>query len=145
MNLTLFSDYSLRVLMFAALRPGVSFSVDDVAEAYRLSRHHIAKVVNFLSQGGYLSAKRGRGGGIRLGREAGSIRIGALLRETETGPGLLECFDPQTNTCPLIKACRLKGVLAEAVTAFFAVLDGYTLADLVRRPQPLRDVLALSA
>lgn len=146
MTLTLFSDYSLRVLMFAALREDKPFSVDEAARAHGLSRHHMAKVVNFLAQRGYLSAKRGRGGGIGLGRDARSIRLGALVRETESiGTPLIECFDAATNTCPLIRACRLKGALAEAVAAFYRALDGYTLADLVRKPQPLREALALSA
>lgn len=146
MTLTLFSDYSLRVLMFAALREGSPFSVDEAARAHGLSRHHMAKVVNFLAQRGHLSAKRGRGGGICLGRDARSIRLGSLVRETEShGTPLIECFDPATNTCPLIRACRLKGALAEAVAAFYQTLDTYSLADLVHKPQPLRDALAISA
>ena len=144
MNLTLFSDYSLRVMMFAAMRPQDSFSVDQVAEAFQLSRHHIAKVINFLAQRGYLAAKRGRGGGVSLGRAAEAIRLGALLRETEARPPLIECFDPATNRCPLISSCRLKGFLGLALKAFYDSLDQFTVADLVVRPKPLREALALA-
>lgn len=131
--------------MYAALRGGAQFSVDEVASAYGLSRHHVAKAVNHLTQRGYLTARRGRGGGLCLGQAAESIRIGELVRETESGAPLIECFDVTTNTCPLIKACTLKRALREAWEAFFAVLDGYTLADLTKRPQALREVLALNA
>lgn len=145
MNLTLFSDYSLRILMYAALNGNQQFSVDDVADAYKLSRHHVAKAVNFLAQAGYLTAKRGRGGGISLGKKPVEIRIGRLLRETEAGTPFIECFDATTNTCPLIKGCTLKGALLEAWNAFFDTLDKYTLADLVKRPERLQQALALSS
>jgi Rrf2 family nitric oxide-sensitive transcriptional repressor len=144
MNLTLFSDYSLRILMYAALSGENQFSVDAVANAYKLSRHHVAKAVNFLAQEGYLIAKRGRGGGICLGKAAADIRIGQLLRRTEAGTPFIECFDGEKNTCPLIKSCTLKGALLEAWNAFFDTLDRYTLADLVKRPERLQQILAIA-
>jgi Rrf2 family nitric oxide-sensitive transcriptional repressor len=143
MKLTLFSDYSLRILMFAGLNEEPTFSVDDVARAYGLSRNHVAKVINFLTQRGYLSSQRGRGGGIRLGQKPEEIRVGQLLRQTENGSPLVECFDAATNTCPLIRACRLKLALSQAWTAFFDTLDGYTLADLIQKPGPLQHALQL--
>jgi Rrf2 family nitric oxide-sensitive transcriptional repressor len=141
MRLSLFTDCSLRILMFAAVREQTKFSVDEVAEAYGLSRHHTAKAVNFLTQTGYLDAKRGRNGGIRLRREPREIVVGRLVRQTETGAPLIECFDPASNSCPLIEVCLLKGALAEAWAAFFRTLDEYTLADLVRQPNALRRAL----
>lgn len=144
MKLSLFSDYSLRILMFAALREESKFSVDEVANSYGLSRHHTAKAVNFLTQNGYLAAQRGRNGGVRLGRSPKEIVIGQIVRQTERGGPLIECFDPATNTCPLIKACLLKGALARAWSAFFDTLDEYTLADLVHKPGPLRRALELT-
>lgn len=144
MKLSLFSDYSLRILMFAALREESKFSVDEVANSYGLSRHHTAKAVNFLTQNGYLAAQRGRNGGVRLGRSPKEIVIGQIVRQTERGGPLIECFAPATNTCPLIKACLLKGALARAWNAFFDTLDEYTLADLVHKPGPLRRALELT-
>lgn len=143
MKLTLFSDYSLRILMYAALREETQFSVDEVADAYRLSRHHAAKAVNFLTQRGYLQSQRGRGGGISLGRKPGEIQVGKLVRETEKNSPLVECFDAVTNGCPLIQACLLKHALANAWNAFFQTLDDYTLADLVHKPASLRQALEL--
>jgi Rrf2 family nitric oxide-sensitive transcriptional repressor len=144
MKLTLFSDYSLRILMFAALRDDAQFSVDEVAKVYGLSRHHVAKAVNFLTQQGYLKAQRGRGGGIYLGQKPEEIGIGKLVRQTEHGAPLVECFDLASNTCPLVPACVLKQVLGRAFSAFFKTLDGYTLADLVRKPAQLKQALQLS-
>lgn len=133
MNLSLFSDYSLRVLMYAALK-GSSFQVDEVTDAYGISRHHLAKVIHSLSKLGYLHTRRGRGGGIQLGRLAEEIRIGKLVRETEGGLAIAECFDVATNSCRLNGSCRLKGALAEAMNAFYDSLDRLTLSDLVTGP-----------
>ncbi|HEX3718861.1 MAG TPA: Rrf2 family transcriptional regulator [Verrucomicrobiae bacterium] len=144
MTLTRFSDYSLRILMFAALQNDRRFSVDEVAAAYRLSRHHTAKAVNFLTRNGYLRAQRGPGGGICLGRLPEEISLGELVRRTEKGAPLVECFDAATNTCPIIQACVLKQALAKAWAAFFHTLDEYTLADLVGKPDPLRRVFDLN-
>lgn len=130
MRLSLFTDYSLRVLMFAALKDG-SFSLSEVAEAYGISRHHLVKVVNYLAKLGYLETRRGRGGGIALGMKPEDIRIGMVVRRTEDTPFIVECFDKQHNTCPINGSCRLKGALAQAVNAFYETLDRHTLRDLV--------------
>lgn len=137
MKLSLFSDYALRILMFAAIK-GESFRVDEVTAAYGISRNHVAKVIHTLAQLGYLDTRRGRGGGIQLARPAAEIRIGKLVRQTEDQPIVVECFDPATNTCPISGSCLLKGVLAEAVNAFYATLDRYTLQELVSGPQRIR-------
>lgn len=134
MKLSLFSDYSLRVLMYAALKDG-PFLLDEVSGAYGISRHHLAKVVNRLAQSGYLSTQRGRGGGIRLALAPGEITLGKLLRGTEDQSAFVECFDPATNTCPVAGSCRLKGLLAEAVNDFYRSMDRHTLQDLVAGPQ----------
>ena len=130
MRLSLFSDYSLRVLMFAALK-GETFSLSEVAAAYDISRHHLVKVVNFLAKLGYLETRRGRGGGIALGMPPEDIHIGMVVRRTEDTPFIVECFDKQHNTCPINGSCRLKGALSQAVNAFYETLDRHTLRDLV--------------
>ncbi len=130
MKLSLFSDYALRVLMYGALK-GESFELDEVTDAYGISRNHLAKVVHRLSKLGYLDTRRGRGGGIQLAKLPEEIRIGKLVRQTEDQPAIVECFDAATNTCKLSGQCRLKGVLADAMNAFYATLDKQTLRDLV--------------
>lgn len=130
MRLSLFTDYSLRVLMFAALKDK-SFSLSEVATAYDISRHHLVKVVNYLAKLGYLETRRGRGGGITLAMRPEDIRVGMVVRRTEGMPPMVECFDKDHNTCAISGACRLNGVFAQALTAFYDTLDSHTLSDLV--------------
>jgi Rrf2 family nitric oxide-sensitive transcriptional repressor len=128
MKLTLFTDYSLRVLLYLAARPERLCSIAEVAQAYRISQNHLMKVVNQLARSGYVESVRGRGGGIRLGRPPEQINIGALVRHTEDGFDLVDC-----GSCVIAPACGMTGVLKEALLAFLAVLDRYTLADMARR------------
>ena len=134
MQLNAFTDYSLRILIYAAARPDQRCLTAEVASAYGISRHHVVKVVNELQHLGYIETTRGRMGGFTLARSPEHIRVGDVVRRTETTT-LVECFDRHTNTCPLAQACGLKGILAEAFAAFIAVLDRYSIADMVARPQ----------
>jgi len=137
MRLTIFSDYSLRVLMYLALYPERRATVAELAQAFGASSHHLLKVVQELSRGGLVEAARGRGGGVRLARAPRSIRIGELVRRSEGGAGIVECLDRGAAACRISPVCRLKGALVEAVEAFYARLDAYTLADLVDDRAPL--------
>src|SRR5437016_1820770 len=119
MMLTRFSDYALRVLMYAAVHAGKPVSVSEIAQKHQLSRNHLAKVVNHLVRSGHLKARRGRRGGVWLGREPRTIRLGTLVRHTENDSPLVECFSASSNHCRLTLACRLKGALAQALNAFY--------------------------
>lgn len=134
MQLSVFTDYALRILVYAAARPDERCLTADVASAYGISRHHVVKVVNGLQHLGYIETTRGRSGGFTLARSPEQIRVGDVVRRTESGT-LVECFDRHTNTCPLAQACGLKGALAEAFAAFLAVLDRYSIADMMALPQ----------
>ena len=136
MKLTLFTDYSIRVLLHLAARSDRLCSIAEVAQAYRISQNHLMKVVNDLARSGYIDSVRGRGGGIRLGRPPEEINIGALVRHTEEGFNLVDC-----GSCALAPACGMTGVLKEALGAFLAVLDRYSLADLMGKRQDLRRLL----
>lgn len=130
MRLTLHSDYALRVLMYLGLRGGERASVEEIARAYGISAHHLTKVVQRLSRGGFVETLRGRGGGLRLARPPGEIRIGAVFRYTEEDLAIVDCFaDP--CACAIAGACGLQPLLNEALGAFLAVLDRATLADLI--------------
>jgi len=138
-QLTRFSDYSLRVLLYLAAHPDRQVSVDEVSRAYGISKHHLVKVVQRLVDEDLVSSSRGRGGGLRLKRRPSDINVGALVRATEPHFKLVECFDRETNTCPIEPACGLKRVLADARRAFLDVLDGSTLADFApRAPELIR-------
>jgi Rrf2 family nitric oxide-sensitive transcriptional repressor len=132
MRLTSYSDYSLRLLMFAATKRD-RVTIQGAADAYGISKNHLMKVAFDLGRLGYLETVRGRGGGLRLARAPEKIGLGALLRQTEEDFRIVECFDAATNGCVISRACRLKGILHEATSAWLAVMDRYTLADLTGR------------
>jgi len=129
MKLTAYSNYALRSLQLAALRAPDLIRVDDVARAHGLARAHIVKIVHELGRAGFVKTQRGRGGGFRLARPAEEIVLGDVIRLTEGPLDVVECFNPTSNTCPLIGVCQLSRGLHEATRAFMAVLDDLTLAD----------------
>lgn len=146
MRLTSHTDYALRMLIYMAARPDGLCTVNDVAEAYGLSRNHLVKVAQTLRDVGLVETTRGRAGGIRLAEAPEAIGIGALVRATEAEFALAECMQAQGGDCCAISpACRLKGMLHEALRAFLAVLDKYTLADIVRNRTMLGPLLGLDA
>lgn len=130
MRLTKFTDYSVRVLIFAALNDDRLVTIDETAEANAISRAHVKKVVLSLSQLGYLRGRRGRSGGFTLGKPADEIRLGELIRATEPDFRLVECLDPG-HSCRLLSNCRLPPLMKRALAAFIAAFDAHTLADVV--------------
>lgn len=145
MRLTSFTDYSLRVLLYAALHEDRRVTVAEISQAYGISHHHLVKVAQLLAREAFLDAERGRKGGLKLARASDRIHVGAVVRATEPDFQIVECFDPQTNTCVIAPACDLKRALGEAQREFLRVLDGYTLADLVaKRRNKLRDLFGLT-
>jgi len=141
-RLTAYTNYALRTLMFCALHPGETVRIADVSQAYGISRAHLLKAARQLGQLGYLENLRGRSGGVRLARSPETIRVGEVVRHTEGDLDLVECFNAQTNTCPLIGVCRLSQAFAAGLRAFLAELDEVTLADLVTPGAPLLARLA---
>lgn len=133
MRLTNFTDYALRVLLYAAAKGDQLITIEETAKVYGISRAHLMKVVNQLTRAGYLTAVRGRSGGLALAKRPKDIRLGDVVRATEPDFALVECFSPD-NQCLITTRCRLRGVLGEALTAFVATLDRYTLSDLAVRP-----------
>ena len=134
MRLTNFSDYALRVLMYAAAKGDRLITIDETAKVYGISRAHLMKVANQLTRAGFLKSVRGRSGGLSLARRPESIRLGDVLRATEPDFALVECFRAG-NKCVITPRCRLRGVLREALAAFSGTLDRYTLADLLLSPE----------
>lgn len=130
MHITRYTDYSLRVLMYIALKGEELSTIGEIAESYDISKNHLMKVVQELNAKGYLIAVRGKNGGLRLNGRAEEINIGSLVRDTEQDFALVECFT-NAQACTITPACHLKKVFAEALEAFCKVLDQYTLADLV--------------
>jgi Rrf2 family transcriptional regulator, nitric oxide-sensitive transcriptional repressor len=129
MRLSEYTDYTLRVLMYCASRRERLVTIRELAEQHGLSKNHLMKVVNDLARQGLLETLRGRGGGLRLLKEPGAIRIGDVVRASETDFRLVECFDTATNACTLTPSCRLKHVFNDALKGYFMALDSVTLAD----------------
>ncbi|MCG5052960.1 MAG: Rrf2 family transcriptional regulator [Myxococcales bacterium] len=137
MQLTLFSDYSLRVALYLAMHPDERVTLDEISAAYGISRNHLVKVVQRLVELEVVASVRGRGGGLRLAKAPAELNVGALVRATEPHFNIVECFDPETNTCPIDPVCGLKGVLRKAEKAFLAQLDAHSLADFLPRAERL--------
>jgi Rrf2 family nitric oxide-sensitive transcriptional repressor len=143
MQLTRYTDYSLRVLMYLSLKEGDGqVTIADIATFYGISRNHLVKVVHNLGRLGFIVTSRGKHGGLRLARPACEIGIGEVVRQTEVNCEIVECFNDVTNRCRMTPLCRLKGMLAEAYAQFLKELDRYTLADAIRRPLSQSDPLS---
>jgi len=144
MRLTVFTDYTLRTLIYLALRPDTLVTISDVAAAYKISTNHLMKVVHQLALSGDVITVRGQRGGLRLARPASEINIGAVVRRAEPDLELMPCFGSKA-ICVIQPACAASSAIDEALRAFLGTLDRYTLADLVRPRAALTELLHISA
>ncbi|ART77390.1 Rrf2 family transcriptional regulator [Sutcliffiella horikoshii] len=142
MKLTLYTDYSLRVLLYLASAPQNNklIQIKEIAEAYGISKNHLMKVTFHLGKLGYVETIRGRNGGLLLAKEPKELNIGELVRQTEEDFHIVECFQDNAS-CIISPHCKLKGVLYQATQAFISVLDQYTLADLITNKEQLTTLL----
>ena len=138
MRLTRYTDYAMRVLLYLGARPERLSSIAEISAAYRISQNHLMKVVNDLARAGYVASVRGRSGGIRLGAPAESINVGKVVRHTEDDFRLADC-----PSCVIAPVCGLQGALNEALEAFMAVLDSYSLADLLAKRGEMRTLFGI--
>ncbi len=132
MQLTIFTDYGLRTLMFLAAHRDRLCSVREIAEKYGISYNHLVKVVHRLGQLGYIETMKGKGGGIRLAREPDTLKLGDLVKTLEPSMDIVECFNRDTNTCRVTESCQLKHYLFDAQRAFLAKLNSHSLADTLK-------------
>lgn len=140
MRLTIYTDYTLRTLIYLALRPDRLTTVAEIAEHYQVSRTHLMKVVHQLGLAGDIETIRGKGGGMRLAKPADAINVGQVVRRTEADMEMVPCFGAQ-GVCAIETSCVLQGALREALRAFLAILDRYTLADLIAPRRKLARLL----
>lgn len=136
MQLTKFTDYSLRVMIYLAHHPDQLVTIADIARAYEMPAAHLMKIVNRLAQRGYITTVRGKGGGMRLAREPHLINVGDIVRDSEENMYIAECFNAELQHCPLLPSCRLKAVLGEARKSFMATLGRYQISDLMGPKSP---------
>jgi len=131
MQLSLHSDYALRVLIYLGTHPDETISTQRISAAYGFSKNHLVRVVQTLSEHGYVQVTPGRLGGVRLARDPQDIRLGDVVHHSEPNLRLVECFDEKTNTCPITSACGLRAHLKRALDSFLAELNRHTLAELL--------------
>lgn len=130
MQLTQYTDYSLRVLIYLSqIKPGELATISEIAEFYGISRNHLVKVVHNLATNGFIQTLRGKHGGMQLARPAAEIGVGEVVRRTEPNFDIAECFSKKTNTCVISPVCALKSMLDEARSNFIQTLDRYTIAN----------------
>lgn len=141
MRMTLHTDYALRILIYLAITDPRPSTVNDVAESYGISRNHLLKVALKLKNLGLLTTARGRSGGIRLATKPKEINVGSVVRQLGDEFPAVECMRADGRGCILSPICRLKGVVREAMGAYLAVFDNYSLADLVANRSELASML----
>lgn len=141
MRLSLHTDYALRALIYLASMREEATTAAAIAGSYRISKNHLIKVLQRLRDLGYVETVRGRGGGVRLAVDPATVRLGDVVRKTEELGEVVECFNPETNTCPIAAVCLLPRRLGEATQAFLAVLDRYTVAEVSSNRQAIAGIL----
>jgi len=145
MNITTFSDYTLRVLIYLATHEGEKCTADEIAKAYDISFHHVAKAAQWLAREGYVNSARGRAGGMTLRRDLSDINIGQVVKATERGSVLVDCMRANGGSCCIKPSCGLKLALAEAQAAFYKTLETFSLADIVTEKSALQMLLEKTA
>ncbi|ABQ55865.1 TPA: Rrf2 family transcriptional regulator [Legionella pneumophila] len=143
MQLTQFTDYSLRALIYIALKKG-SCTIKDITDAYSISNNHLIKIIHNLSKMGLIKTIRGKNGGILMAASPETINLGQLIMELEPNFDLVPCFNKEKANCCIAPACKLKSVLYEAQRAFLQILEQYTLADVLHNPSELSVLLRIS-
>jgi len=143
MQLTQYTDYSLRVLLFLGLHPDRRCTITEISQAFDINRNHLVKVVHNLSSSGWITTIRGKSGGMILALPPEHINIGAVIRHTEPHFDLLECFDYEGNTCSISPICKLRHALYKARKAFMDVIDSYCLSDVLESPDDIIQLLEI--
>ncbi|WP_115705462.1 Rrf2 family transcriptional regulator [Legionella sainthelensi] len=140
MQLTQFTDYSLRALIYITLRKE-SCTIKDITDAYTISNNHMVKIIHNLAKLGLIKTSRGKGGGLLIAAQPETINLGKLIAQLEPHFDLVPCFNKEKANCCIAPVCRLKGILHEAQSAFMKVLERYTLADVLHNPRELSVLL----
>lgn len=143
MRLTKQTNYAFRILIYCAANDHRLSRVADIARSYAVSEPFLFKILQPLNEGGLIKTVRGRNGGLKLARPASEITLLDVVRLTEDNFNMAECFENEDTDCPLMDSCRLSSALREALNAFFAVLDRYTVADLARPSDNITMLLGL--
>jgi Rrf2 family transcriptional regulator, nitric oxide-sensitive transcriptional repressor len=140
MQLTQFTDYSLRALIYIALSKELC-TINDIATAYHISSNHLLKIIHNLSKMGIIKTIRGKKGGIVMASHPSDINLGELILKLEPNFDLVPCFNKEKANCCIAPVCKLKRILLEAKEKFIGVLKEYTLADILDNRMALNELL----
>jgi len=142
MQLTLHTDFSLRVLIYLSLnKSGELVTINEISDHFEMLKNHLTKVVNHLAQKGYVDTVRGKNGGLRLAKKPADIKLGDVIQSMEMNLDIVDCSKP---LCPLINNCKLKQILNEAKRSFLKTLNNYTIEDLNTEPEIIKSLLHFS-
>ncbi|MCT4656608.1 MAG: Rrf2 family transcriptional regulator [Cohaesibacter sp.] len=144
MRLTQQANYSVRILMYCAAKRDEFAKVSEIARVYDISEYHLFKILPILVSNGFIITHRGRNGGLQLAKEPKDITLGEIIRAAEENFYLADCFDEGSYDCPLLSMCDFNQALNDALEAFLAALDRYTLADLTQKEGDMRSLLHIS-
>lgn len=133
MQLKRYTDYSLRVLIYLGLHRDRLVTIAEIAAAFDISRNHLMKVVQNLAASGFVRSVPGKNGGLALARNPADINLGQVIRQMEGNFDIVECFNPDENTCRILPVCSLKALLHDATDRFLESLGQYTIQDLLKR------------
>ncbi len=128
MQLNKFTDYALRLVMYISRPNAVSYTIADIAYDLQISQNHLVKIVHFLGKEGVIETSRGKGGGVRLNRNAMTLALGDLVRLLQGNSSVVDCHKP---ACVLRFGCELKPILDQALNSFYEHLNQYTIGDIV--------------
>jgi Rrf2 family nitric oxide-sensitive transcriptional repressor len=146
MRLTDYTDYALRVLLYLSVRPAGLSTIQEISDAYGVSKNHLMKIVQQLGELGWVETVRGRNGGLRLADGSNALTIGDIVRRTESDFSIVGCFEERADAeqrCVIQSQCRLRGVLAAARDAFLAELDKHTVGELAGPASELARLLGI--
>jgi Rrf2 family nitric oxide-sensitive transcriptional repressor len=141
MKLTQYSDLGFRLMMYLAMRNGEIVTIQEVSDRFAISKNHLVKISHQLTKSGLIESVRGRNGGVRLALPQEEINLEMILRVTEDGFDLVECFDPEHNQCVISDVCKLNSVFDDALEAFFGELRKVSLADLAKDNSQIESAL----
>lgn len=141
MQLTQFTDFALRALIYISLKESGFATINEIAEGYAISKNHLVKVVHKLGQLGLVETIRGKHGGIQLKYQPSEINIGKVVQQLEPHFFIVECFDKKNGKCVIAPVCKLKHILCEAKNSFIETLNHYTLADIIANANELKGFL----
>lgn len=142
MQLTQFTDYSLRSLIYIAVKHELC-TITEIATAHRISQNHLTKIIHNLAKLKMIETVRGKNGGVKLAKNPKDIHLKKLILELEPHFDLVPCFNIEKQNCVISPSCQLKHILQEAQKAFFMVLDQYTLADILRNEKDLKKIFTI--